>query len=817
MAGEVHSAYTVFGVYRRPGSVDLITKLRNRLTRDGEERGAILILTAFVLMLLLFIAAFATDLGAWYRQGQAQQQAADVSSLNGVQAYDREVNAYLESFGTGTIWTDLSPAQRAAGEQQAMFAAVDTIVGLLETGGLVFNNTTPDSVSLAVPPNVAGDMSVVVLTAQDGTVVRIVRGVVELASGELVSTISVTLTAPGDQFFSSLFRDAPQISRTGESTVSNCGAECTQPVTIDPPFTGFNAGGSGDGFAPLLFGDESVWAINHHSNSDNRNFAQGSNGDIVCVLRETGAQCPGSPYSLVNYSTPHSPNEVLVEFPPTAADPVLRGKIYFPTTRRGFNADGSPNTAANVSGLGCFDVEARNFCGIEFLPIWPGDSNPNGSPAAGVFEHDGKVWVLSHFGQIACVNTNRNINGGMTFCDNNQPVDTSAFGTGNVTDLNQTGNRRVWGHVEGDLLYAMNRDRSNRAVFHCFNLDNGSPCNGWGDANGVRLADVRDNTSLAFPYYNTSGDLVAVCATRRERPNPAAIGCATTANGGVFTAPAGLTTLLANMRRVTPQNGNFVGRAFVWNEERLFLNGGGNERIVCWNFSTGFPCTNSDGTITNGIINAETLATPDAVTRNLSELGGGDLRDDNVIEPYFLAQVTEECLIGLGDESEFFSLSPERLTGCVDTITSTVIEPCLCTGTGVPNWAAVQLPDSLLNQVAGLEATVRDATPGAGGVFVNEVNPTTGLVEPTYQSGTGPIVTTSFFPTGIEDIDVGRPDPAVNPMATNGFVNLDGIDTSVLAVELQLKVETEIVGGVPSIPGTATFDLSVVSHPTLTN
>ncbi len=62
------------------------------------------------MVLILMIAAFATDLGAWYRQGQQQQRAADLGSLNGVNAYDAALKAYFTSQGASG-WGDLGAAQ----------------------------------------------------------------------------------------------------------------------------------------------------------------------------------------------------------------------------------------------------------------------------------------------------------------------------------------------------------------------------------------------------------------------------------------------------------------------------------------------------------------------------------------------------------------------------------------------------------------------------------------------------------------------------------------------------------------------------------
>lgn len=699
------------------------------------------------MLLLLFIAAFATDLGAWYRQGQAQQQAADVSSLNGVQAYDREVRAYLESFGPETIWDDLTEAQREEGERRAMLAVVNTVIGLLETSGLDFSNPDLVDLQLSIPPNMLGDESIATIEADDGTVVTIVRSVIEV-DGVFVSTISVSITAPGQQFISGILRDAPDISSSAESTVSNCGAECEREVTIDPPFAGFNAGGSGDGFSPLLFGDDQIWAVNHHANNGINNTV----GDIVCVDRNTEAFC--GTHSLADYHTPVFPAELLAED---------FGKIYFPATQRNGN---------RRAGLGCFDVARGDFCDTEFIELFPGGTNRFSSAAGAVFRHGDNAWVLSHFGQIACVTMSADADGGMTSCGTQLTHDTIAFGTNNIQGLTQGGdNRPVWGTVQGNELFATIRNRQNRSIALCFNFDDQGSC-GWAAANNL---GVRDGSNASFEYFDTTGGFIGICAVDRD-PNQAS--CAREDNGLDLAAPPNIATTIAGLER----NGgdtDFIGSSFVWNNQRLFINGGISDRIVCYDFAkspTPGPCAQTPG----GIINIEDIVPQELVDSNP---GGGGL-----VEPYQLAEVTSECLIGLGDESVFFSLNPIRLTGCVDTITSTIITPCLCTGTGIPNWAAIELPQDLLDSVNLLEATARDATVPAGS---------------TYVPGSGAIV------GGIQDVDVLQ----------SGVVDLGNVPDSVLAIELVLRVDSKIDPGtqLPEFDAPATFDISIISQPTLTN
>ena len=165
-----------------------------------EERGAILILTALIMIVLLLIAAFATDLGAWYRQGQEQQRAADVASLNGIQAYDASLKQYIEGKGASSF-ADLSPAEQAEAEQAAMQAALDAITGALAAGGLGVSNTP--TLASATPPAVSNAS----VTADDGSIIQITR--------DENNQMFVSVSQQGSQYFSNFVRDAPTINMRG--------------------------------------------------------------------------------------------------------------------------------------------------------------------------------------------------------------------------------------------------------------------------------------------------------------------------------------------------------------------------------------------------------------------------------------------------------------------------------------------------------------------------------------------------------------------------------------------------------------------------
>ena len=58
---------------------------RSRLTEEApSDSGFVLAQAALLLIPLLIFAAFATDIGSWYLEGQKVQRAADAAALAGV-------------------------------------------------------------------------------------------------------------------------------------------------------------------------------------------------------------------------------------------------------------------------------------------------------------------------------------------------------------------------------------------------------------------------------------------------------------------------------------------------------------------------------------------------------------------------------------------------------------------------------------------------------------------------------------------------------------------------------------------------------------
>ena len=590
-----------------------------------EERGAILILTALIMIVLLLIAAFATDLGAWYRQGQEQQRAADVASLNGIQAYDASLKQYIEGKGASSF-ADLSPAEQAEAEQAAMQAALDAITGALAAGGLGVSNTP--TLASATPPAVSNAS----VTADDGSIIQITR--------DENNQMFVSVSQQGSQYFSNFVRDAPTIERTGSAVISNCNADCSRDIIIDPPFPGFEASGRGDGFGPLLRGNDQIWAVNHHIRS-------ASEGNIICMDRNTEDFCAGvgddgdGLWSTSRFDNPNRPTPEHIDH--------ARDKIYFAARDR----------SVSLSGLACFDMAAGGFCANDFAGIWSdtGVSWPNIVNVSGPFEWNDNLYVLAQNGELGCVDPDT-----MATCG---VWDTDAVGT--APGLND-GTHMTWGDVLGDRLY-MILSYGGGQIFQCWDLSTQSSC--WGGFQTFNRTGGGDDM-LGFISYNTSDVANGFC---RLDPIGNWARCYSL-DGSSSWEPTAMYNYL------TPYGSNWIGGAYTFDVEnygkRTYLTLGNNNRTGCWDWSSNSGC---------GIANHSTLTPAGRVN------------------PYGLALITDDCIVGLGHNSRYFTLGVDTMETCTASTVSTEVYPCAC-GDGTFRYGVLELPPALLAVLESAEATV---------------------------------------------------------------------------------------------------------------
>ena len=728
----------------------LLTKLQNRIaqTREKRERGAVLVLTALVMLLLLFIAAFATDLGAWYRQGQEQQRAADVGALNGIQAYDAEVRDYFEGLGF-VDWNSpgLTPAQLMEADRLGLIAASNTIIGLLETSGLVF--TDQGTPSLAMNPLDPTQVSTWTIEATDGTRVVITRSLFQSGLDSMNNpvyerVIDVQVIAPGEQYFSNIIRDAPEIERSASSRLSNCGAVCSTPIELSPPFSGFDAAGNGDGWAPLLRngrGGNEIWAINHHSS----NKDAGAVGSIICMDRSTLTFCDdfsnggnNGRVPLTSYRTNTRPTDYI-----HVSNDGHNGKIYFTAGYDGNSPE--TNIKPESSGLACFDTDpaVRDWCNTEYVQLFDftrrGDTNINGP-----IQYDDKLWVVSHSGQIACVNLD------MTKCGEWNLLSAGHADARAEDSIGRQNNIEL----HDGKLYATLHLNNDQTAFECFNLDTEANC--WTGAPRIE-GNIGGRTNDRFTFFQLSptGTPIGICIANTNIDKHA---CAQFNGGTIQTWTNGVGEFLDDNHHAA-----FIGDSFAvttGGRARTFFGGGVTDNTFCWDWSLGTSgvgqaCATTTASTQRGIIPAPVIPNPPR----------------GATEPYAYAQVTDNCIICLGDGAIFFTIDVDTLDTCTGSEVTTQVEPCDCAD-GSERYGVLELPDALKVQL--------DSATG-------RITGTTGAVAPLEGN----------LLTGPLDLSVFNGDPG--------------------PLELTIEVQSKVNGVDLVWKDDFAFDLELVVQPTLTN
>lgn len=608
-----------------------------------------------VMLIMLMIAAFATDVGAWYRQGQEQQRSADLGSLNGIQTYEQSRKAEFSLAGFDE-WSDFTQAERIAIDRQALIDATDEVIGVLEAAGHTVTRT-PTNPDLAGAdnkdpypggPTTPAQISVITFVTDDGKTVTVTR--------TEDRTISVAVAEPATQYFSSIVAAAPVITRESTATLSNCGAVCEVPITINPPFVGFSGSGSGDGFRPLIYrAQDEVWAVNHHRRKGD------TRGEIVCMDQNTRTFCAsGGLFSLDRYATHNRPAEEYLD--------ESTGKIYF--TAREWKKD--------ETRLVCFSAVTRSYCG--FRTLWDQDVDnrwPAIVNATGPWVYGNKMYVMGQHGQLACVDFAMNECGRWN---------TDAFGNSAMPEINDGQTTFVNGEMYGDRIY-FTHILGDRTLFHCWDLGSANTC-GWAGEVSINYLTGRDDQRMTFFRYSGGPGSVPthICVASLQIGRN---GCVSLNGASVYEVP-GLSTHIA------PLNNSWAGDTISWEGQRTFFAGGNSNKTACWNWATGAGC---------GILDHSTM------NRDNNGVYQGPT------DPYAFTQVSVNCMMGLGDKSVYFSFNPADLAPCVDAASTTEILPCKC-GDGSNKWGVVFLPQELLDLVTSLRATVTE--PDGTVVLLNE-------------------------------------------------------------------------------------------------
>ncbi len=628
----------------------LLTNLQKRVAGSRQERGAVLVLTALVMMLLLFIAAFATDLGAWYRQGQEQQRAADVGSLNGVQAYDRAVKEYFDLLGKQT-WSELSLSEQLIAEEKGMVEAVNTIVGLIESTGLSFSSPPTRTISSTDPTNPA-DTSVWTVTADDGTQVVITRSFVQngtnAATGQPTysRSIAVEIRAPGEQYFSNLLRDAPEIDRDATALISNCNAVCDFDIPLEPPFAGFAAAGNGDGFRPLPTDDGRVFLVNHLYNGG----YGGVSANVVCMdVREQGI-CP-------NWAP--IPRQLHAANRPADVIDNSRNMIFYP----GMSQD------ETKFQIGCVRTDTPIDCASTTIS----ETSVNSRYyrwGGGPWMINDNLWAVSGTGTMFCIDPDK-IGAADPFCPGYSSGKSSAA-TGNVTY-----GAYVAGEVIDTKIFMYHpSDR----IWHCFDTATDAACSAALDGT------FWTSDGMKFIRYNTAGAPIGVCfamesiTVATEFMSHECLGT----DGQLRRNP------IPNLNVSAPNdfdwdNGGQWGEGYTWVEDgvgkRMYTSFWPSYRINCYDWANQSPCDPID---------AEAF-------------------DGGHIDFYTFAALNDDCLMALGDVSKFYTFSPQTGEVCTGSTVRATITPCICTDGSSRRYGTLRLPDEIEDVLNSADAEVYDA------------------------------------------------------------------------------------------------------------
>jgi len=658
-------------------SMSCIAELFARTRNEESDRGAVLVLTALVMMLLLIIAAFATDLGAWYRQGQEQQRAADVGALNGVQAYDRGVKEYFAANGYNNWNEVITPQAQQEAELAGLQEAAETIIGLLEAGGLTFSN--PGVGSPAADPTDTSSTSTYTLVADDGTEVVITRSWVvtgQDAGGVDVwgRSISVEVIAPGDQYFSNIVRDAPQISRAASSVLSNCDSDCGEDIELNPPLRGFNAAGSGDGYRPLVdIDEERVWLMNHLFDSSEWTDIIPSLGwqQIVCMDARAEAQC--------NDWAPLD-KEFYGFVIPTEAIDLDRDRLYYGGMGQAVAQNGQGRRTGTCSG-GRFNNYLQNcdffVACVDTTPAGRGHCPPtkiaDNFKGGGPWLINDKLWAVSAEGRMFCIdpdkisqNTNGNGISVNPWCAGYNANGTATVATGHVGTLAPSHWRSL---IIGDVI----EDSAGRELlimyhgfrnkFHCWDTVRNQNCAGFGLVDGGTDYPAYQTNSgqryyryaSRFFRYDTNQNVIGWCLSRSDQQ--VSVGAlrhtCIDANGTKTSNPvAGVQNTQVDARVWTQYftwNGpNGESKMYYSNYRAVYTGSADTGLIACHDWTTGLPCAT------------------------------GSVDAGSSIDFYAFSEFTPACYVGVGDTSKFYSFSAETGGPCSSSQVKQTIGPCPC-------------------------------------------------------------------------------------------------------------------------------------------
>ncbi len=394
-----------------------------------REDGQTIPLIAICMFILLLSAAFAIDVGSWYMRASELQRAADVAALAG--ARER---------GGGATSTEIR----------------NRINDVLAANGI---DPTSPGYTIAVDLTRPGDV-VVSVTDEDLPL-----------------------------YFAGLVLDNVDAERTSVATMGGCIGSCETPFEITPPIGGIDVDADGDGFAPLIVGNE-IWTLNHHQNNP-------AASPLVCVDITAEALCTGYPRS-IGFLT--ADNTRLVHH--------LETSTIWAVVQR-YEA-GSNQTQI---GFLCHDPEAKADCGFYVAQSWSGDAHPLASWryyhwGSQPIVHDERIWMMDADARIHCFEPEdrrscpsypRTVAGWSSMVAN--------------TDMGQASNWPKEPDVElvDDKLYFSYSTQGDGVQLVCWDTDRGRACSGFGSPVRLSVGDWLSAHPIIFPTVNNSNDVNGIC------------------------------------------------------------------------------------------------------------------------------------------------------------------------------------------------------------------------------------------------------------------------------------------------------------------
>jgi len=632
-------------------------------SRAAEDRGAVLMILALLITILLLCAGFAIDFGSWYNRAEEMQNAADSAALAGAAEFD----LYKRADGTAT--------------DQAIGNTESRILDVLRQNGI--EPSEDIIVDIIYPGELNNELGEVLVSIIDRNV---------------------------DLYFATFVLDRFEIRRDATAKVDKCGNTCSNTLAIPRPFSAVNVTGSGDGFAPIYLGDR-VYAINHHQ----------FNANIVCLLAATGDPCPG--YGTANdLGTPIFPagsgylsnSGSNAAYPANGWDPlysdlitlheIVGSRIYITGQTAGevklvcwetdlnpthTNQTGGPcpsngsESIANLSGRllrnsnDQWANEIRNGAGAWFLPRF--DVRGYGLsfiPDDG--SDEGRIFVFTDDHKVHCrtsIDINQTCSGYATPKDTGLAFDGFPAMGGSIG--NASFSDRIVDHDQKRIYTTVHYTPSHPQGGHgvmleCWDAQNDEICQNFPSAsnrNSIAIHEAgdpdyfgglsnRQGLGRLFFDRDHSRNIVGVCSMGKSSNTTASVDCVEL-DGDAYARPEfanlpGAALLLGTFHYHEGRNRLFISQSYPNQDSRA--------STVCWDF--GDPDDLSAPTGFCGVMR------PD--TDTLNNRPGTEQAND------YGYSSRGNCVYALGHQNRFYTFNAEMENECDEGRALTQLFPCTC-------------------------------------------------------------------------------------------------------------------------------------------